>query len=221
MRRRFWKTSAAIVALTNSLTMLSGAAAAEPTYIVALGDSITHGKGVSPEEAFPAQLETMLRADGFDVRVINAGIDGNTTTQMLWRMSSVIPSGTRITIVQGGPNDFNSISHSLSVEQSEGNIATIISRLRAQQIQVVLCGGPRRASLARDYGATLVSCSNRSELGDRSHLIDGLHPDATGHRIIAGRLLPVIEGLLAETSAARGTTPPERLNALPSRPEPR
>jgi acyl-CoA thioesterase-1 len=82
------------------------AAGAEPTYIVALGASGIHGKGVLLSEAFPAQLENMLRADGFNVQVINAGVDGDTTTGMLFRMDSVIPPGTKITIVQPGGNDF-------------------------------------------------------------------------------------------------------------------
>ena len=75
------------------------AAGAEPTYIVALGASGIHGKGVLLSEAFPAQLENMLRAEGFNVQVINAGVDGDTTTGMLFRMDSVIPPGTKITIV--------------------------------------------------------------------------------------------------------------------------
>jgi acyl-CoA thioesterase-1 len=210
------KRSAAIIMLLNPLMMLSGAAAAaEPTYIVALGDSITHGEGVSLDEAFPAQLEKMLRADGFNVQVINAGVDGDTTDRMLMRMNTVIVPGTKIVIVQGGRNDFMSLQHSLSVEQSEANITNIVRQLRVQRLRAVLCGGPSRAALARDYGATLVSCS-----GDH-HFVDGLHPDATGHRIIAGRLLAVIEGLLTETSSTPGAIPPQRNDARPPRPEPR
>jgi acyl-CoA thioesterase-1 len=202
-----------IILLLNLLMMLSGAAAAEPTYIVAFGDSIIHGEGVSLTEAFPAQLENMLRTDGFNVQVINTGVDGDTTTRMLMRMDSVIPRGTKIVIIHGGRNDFNSLQHSLSVEQSEANIEAIVSRLRAQQIQVVLCGGPSRASLARKYGAALVSCY------DQSHLVDGLHLDVTGHRIIANRLLPVIEGLLrtnavSDLSPSRKPTPPQRTDVL-------
>jgi acyl-CoA thioesterase-1 len=202
-----------IILLLNLLMMLSGAAAAEPTYIVAFGDSIIHGEGVSLTEAFPAQLENMLRTDGFNVQVINTGVDGDTTTRMLMRMDSVIPRGTKIVIIHGGRNDFNSLQHSLSVEQSEANIEAIVSRLRAQQIQVVLCGGPSRASLARKYGAALVSCY------DQSHLVDGLHLDVTGHRIIANRLLPVIEGLLrtnavSDLSPSREPTPPQRTDVL-------
>ena len=116
------------------------AVGAEPTYIVALGASGTHGKGVALGEAFPAQLENMLRADGFNVQVINAGVDGDTTNGMLLRMDSVIPPGTKITIVQPGGNDFQSRKHGLTVEQHLANIEAIVGQLRAQQIQVVLCG---------------------------------------------------------------------------------
>jgi acyl-CoA thioesterase I len=168
-------------------------AGAEPTYIVALGASFIHGKGVLPSEAFPAQLENMLRAKGFNVQVINAGIDGDTTTNMLFRMDAAVPQGTKIAIVQPGSNDFKSRKHGLSVDQHLANIATIIGRLRAQQIRVVLCGGePAEAELARRYDAIAVSC------GDPSHLLDGEHLDPTGHRIAAARLLPIIEGMLTQ-----------------------
>jgi acyl-CoA thioesterase-1 len=166
---------------------------AEPTYVVALGASGIHGKGVLLSEAFPAQLENMLRANGFNVQVINAGIDGDTTSHMLFRMDTAIPPGTKITIVQPGGNDFKSRKHGLSVEQHLANIAAIVSRLRAQQIHVVLCsGGSAEAELARRYDAIAMSC------GDQSHLVDGEHLDPTGHRIVAARLLPVIEGMLTQ-----------------------
>jgi acyl-CoA thioesterase-1 len=168
------------------------AVGAEPTYIVALGASGIHGKGVLPSEAFPAQLENMLRAEGFNVQVINAGVDGDTTTGMLFRMDSVIPPGTKITIVQPGGNDFRSRKHGLSVDQHLANIEAIIGRLRARQVQVVLCGdGSAEAALAQRYDAISMSCS------DRSHLVDGEHLDTIGHRIVAERLLPVVERMLA------------------------
>jgi acyl-CoA thioesterase-1 len=168
------------------------AAGAEPTYIVALGASGIHGKGVLLSEAFPAQLENMLRADGFNVQVINAGVDGDTTSGMLLRMDSVIPLGTKITIVQPGGNDFRSRKRGLSVEQHLANIEAIVGRLRAQQVQVMLCGDDSaEAALARRYDAISISCS------DRSHLLDGEHLDPIGHRIVAERLLPAVEGMLA------------------------
>lgn len=106
-------------------------------------------------------------------------------------MDSVIPPTTKITIVQPGTNDFRSRKHGLSVEQHLTNIEAIVSRLRAWQIRVVLCSGdPSAAAIARRYDAVSLSCS------DQSHLLDGEHLDPIGHRIVAGRLLPVIEGML-------------------------
>jgi acyl-CoA thioesterase-1 len=168
------------------------AAGAEPTYIVALGANGVHGKEVLLSESFPAQLENMLRADGFNVQVINAGVDGDTTSGMLFRMDSVIPPGTKITIVQPGENDFRSRKRGLSVEQHLANIEAIVGRLRAQQVQVMLCGDDSaEAALARRYDAISISCS------ERSHLLDGEHLDPIGHRIVAERLLPAVEGMLA------------------------
>jgi acyl-CoA thioesterase I len=189
----FPRLSAKVVAFVMASSAFGLAAAgAEPTYIVALGASGIHGKGVLFSEAFPAQLENLLRADGFNVRVINAGVDGDTTSGMLLRMDSVIPLGTKITIVQPGGNDFRSRKRGLSVEQHLANIEAIVGRLRAQQVQVMLCGDDSaEAALARRYDAISISCS------DRLHLLDGEHLDPIGHRIVAERLLRAVEGMLA------------------------
>ena len=101
------KALAKVAAFLLGIGVSDLAVAADPSYIVALG--------VPLSEAFPAQLENILRADGLNAQVINAGVDGDTTTQMLYRMDSVIPPTTRITIVQPGTNDFQSRKHGLSV----------------------------------------------------------------------------------------------------------
>jgi lysophospholipase L1-like esterase len=120
------KPMAARVSVTGGALLLthialSAAEAPEPNYIVALGASGIHGKGVPLGEAYPAQLETMLRAAGFNVRVINAGVDGDTTARMLMRMDSVVPAGTKVTILQPGTNDFRN-KRSLSVDQHLANV---------------------------------------------------------------------------------------------------
>src|SRR3974390_110671 len=70
--------------------------------IVALGDSNTAGYGVGRENAFPARLQAMLRNSGYDVKVANAGISGDTLRNMLLRLDGYVPQGTRLVIVQGG-----------------------------------------------------------------------------------------------------------------------
>jgi len=88
------------------LAMLAvGVASAEAATIVALGASNTYGKGVARNQAYPAQLEAMLRAKGSNVRVVNAGINGDTTEGMLGRLERAVPNGTRAVILQPGGND--------------------------------------------------------------------------------------------------------------------
>jgi acyl-CoA thioesterase-1 len=67
------------------------ASAAQAATVVALGASNTYGKGVSRGQAYPAQLEALLRARGLNARVINAGINGDTTGGMLARLNSAVP----------------------------------------------------------------------------------------------------------------------------------
>src|SRR5256885_2921890 len=73
--------------------------------VVALGASNTAGKGLAPQSAYPAQLEALLRAKGYNGRVLNAGINGDTTAGMLARLDTAVPGGTRLVILQPGGND--------------------------------------------------------------------------------------------------------------------
>jgi acyl-CoA thioesterase-1 len=176
--------------------LLAGHAQAQPIGIVALGDSNTAGFGVARQEAFPARLEALLRMNGADVQVLNAGISGDTTQGMLSRLDGVVPEGTRIVIVQGGYND---LRRGRSPASIAGNIEAILSRLRARQIRAVLCGlyNEPWAAIARTYGAVSVPASTCYDASSRG--FDGLHMNAAGHRIVADRLLPTVQRLLAPT----------------------
>ena len=78
---------------------------ADAATIVALGASNTFGKGVARNQAYPAQLEAILRARGSNVQVVNAGINGDTTQGMLNRVDHAVPNGTSAVILQPGGND--------------------------------------------------------------------------------------------------------------------
>jgi acyl-CoA thioesterase I len=142
--------------------------------IVALGASQTAGRGngrhsggVSPEQAFPAQLESMLRARGYDARVTNAGIAGDTTDGMLARLDSSVPAGTKLVILQPGTNDGK---HGSSAGAGV-NVSQIVQRLRARGIRVIMAN---MRSAASDIGP------------------DGQHLTAYGQTIVAERLLPQV-----------------------------
>ena len=98
--------------------------------VVALGASQTAGKGVSSSEAYPAQLEAMLRARGLDVTVVNAGISGDTTGGMMARLDSAVPRGTKVVILQPGGNDLRKGAPNYTAE--------LRSRLSAMGVRVVM-----------------------------------------------------------------------------------
>src|SRR5437879_2146051 len=80
-------------------------ASAHAAAIVALGASNTYGKGVARNQAYPAQLEAILRAKRSNVRVVNAGINGDTTEGMLGRLDRAVPNGTSAGLWQPGGDD--------------------------------------------------------------------------------------------------------------------
>jgi acyl-CoA thioesterase-1 len=143
--------------------------------IVALGASNTYGSGrgrtnggVSSGEAFPAQLETLLRARRIDAHVSNQGVPGDTTAGMLGRLDSAVPDGTAIVILQPGGNDARR-----GVGGNEAaNVAEIRRRLAARHIQVIML-------------SSLGSIAPRD-----SHDPDGEHFNARGHAAFAAWLLP-------------------------------
>lgn len=148
-------------------------AAAAAINIVVLGASNTYGKGVSRSAAFPAQLQAMLKARGHDVRVANAGINGDTTAGMLRRLNSAVPAGTQLVILQPGNNDRRK---GVSAERA-GNIGAIVERLQARAVKVIVV--------------------ERLLAGLSQHLQpDGEHLTGEGYRIVAERLVPQVEAAI-------------------------
>ena len=94
---------AALLCVSASLPIATAANA--QVEIMALGASNTYGKTVGRGEAYPAQLQTMLRSRGISASVSNAGINGDTTGGMLARLSQAVPAGTQLVILQPGGND--------------------------------------------------------------------------------------------------------------------
>jgi acyl-CoA thioesterase-1 len=138
--------------------------------VVALGGSNTAGKGVGASESYPAQLQSMLQARGSNLRVINAGVSGDTTSRMLARLSSDVPEGTRIVILQFGGNDFKRKN---SGELHEENTAEIRKILRGRGIRMIDAQPAIRSIRSAGFVQP-----------DQTHLT------AEGYRRVAAQLLP-------------------------------
>jgi len=135
--------------------------------IVALGASNTSGWGVGSQQAYPARLEAMLRAKGYEAHVANAGMSFDTTGGMLRRVDSAVPTGTSIVVFNPGGNDLRFFG---SKEQRDANIAAIVSRLHARHIKVIV------------FENTIVPT--------KLYQWDGIHFNAEGHNVLAAYLLP-------------------------------
>ena len=118
------------IILLGAFGLFSALGTADAATVVALGASNTFGKGVSRSQSYPAQLETLLRARGLNVHVINAGINGDTTGGMLARLDRAVPKGTSVVILQPGGNDRRKLA--------ADNTPAIQSRLSAMGIKVIM-----------------------------------------------------------------------------------
>ncbi len=136
--------------------------------VVALGASNTFGKGVSPGESYPAQLEAMLRAKGINASVVNAGINGDTTEGMLARLDSAVPKGTSVVILQPGGNDMR--------KGRPDQTAAIQGRLKAMGVRVVMCPNSMFRGLP--------------------HQPDGQHLTPEGYHMLAAKLVGQVAGAL-------------------------
>jgi acyl-CoA thioesterase-1 len=169
-----------------------------PIHIVVYGDSGVAGKGVPASEAYPAQLERMLRQKGLDVVVSNKGVNGRTSADAIANLDASVPSNTNIVIVQFGVND---VKRGIDPAQVRSNMNQVVSRLRARNLGVLVVGYPAAdlSGVASSHGALYVTWGGLPDPkyhvpGDPNH-----HFNAAGLEVMASRILPAVEKLIAAT----------------------
>ena len=130
------------------LATASHAAAARTLHLVALGDSLTAGYGLPPGKAFPDRLEAALRAKGWDVKVINAGVSGDTAADALARYDWSVPQDADALIVELGGND---MLRGMKPEGTKRTLAAILDKARAARLPVLLAGMRAAPNLGGEY----------------------------------------------------------------------
>ncbi len=198
-------------------------AAAGPAYasgpeIVALGDSLTAGYGLAPDEGFVPQLQQWLDAHGAEATVINAGVSGDTTAGALARIDWALTPDAKAMIVTLGGND---LLRGLAPEEARANLDAILAKADDDRIPVLLVPmvapgnyGPdyKQAfdaiypDLAKAHGALLaepflkpiLEQPDRQEVLNKLMQADGIHPNAQGVALVVAALGPEVVKLLAE-----------------------
>jgi acyl-CoA thioesterase-1 len=180
----------------------AGTASAQPIEIVALGDSNTAGDGVGKRHAWPTLVEAMLRAEGHEVTIRNAGASGDTTGEALARLDRAFPETTDAAIVFLGRNDMR---FGAPVALTDANIGKIVARLRAREIEVLLIGFEPYdfSKIAETEGAAYYPdffagvARNGKKLRRYILPLDlGRHLNPSGHRVVAEHLLPAVRELV-------------------------
>jgi acyl-CoA thioesterase-1 len=167
-----------------------------------LGDSNTAGDGVGRRHAWPTLVEAMLRAEGLDVTIRNAGVSGDTTGEALARLDRAVPENTDAAIVFLGRNDMR---FGAPVAQTNANIDEIASRLRQRGIEVLLIGfepydfsaiaTAEGASYYPDFFAGVAK--NGKKLRRYILPLDLVHHlNPSGHKVVAENLLPAVRELV-------------------------
>ena len=190
--------------------MARAADGAGPIRLLALGDSLTAGYGLLPEDAFPVRLEAALKAAGHDVTVLNAGVSGDTSAGGRARLDWVMGEDPDAALVALGAND---ALRGLDADAMKANLIAIVERLQAEGLPVLIAGMKAPPNLGDDYesafeavfpavaeqtGALLYPFFLEGVAADPAlNQADGIHPTAEGVEIIVKGILPKVEELLA------------------------
>jgi acyl-CoA thioesterase I len=182
-----------------------------PKTILFFGDSLTAGYGLSTEEAFPALIGKELNKRGVKVKVVNAGLSGETSAGGLTRIDWVLRQPVDVFVLELGANDG---LRGLPLDQTRKNLQAIIDKVkdRYPEIKIVMAGMMVPPNMGNEYtkefrdiypnmakknNATLMPFLLEGVAGDEKlNLPDGIHPNVEGHKIVAGNLMKVIEPLL-------------------------
>ncbi len=209
------RLSTALVAFCLTF-MASAIAQAAPIKIMAFGDSLFAGYGLSLDsDNIPSQLERLLKADGHDVKLINAAVSGDTTTDGLARLDWSLADKPDLILLELGAND---ALRGQDPEKTRANLDQILARLKAAKIPVLLCGmiAPRNlgpdydakfdpifADLAKKYDVPLYPfILNGVALNPALNQGDGMHPNKDGAAIVSKLLAPAVEKALPTASPA-------------------
>lgn len=184
---------------------------ARTSTVLVLGDSLSAGYGLKRSAAYPALLSEKAAASGFDLTVLNAGVSGDTTAGGLRRLPGLLHRRIDVLVIELGIND---AFRGVPVSQIEANLQAIIdlSKRRYPEVRIVIAGMQLPQKSGEDYltafGAIFPELATRNDAALIPFLLRGvagdpalnqadlLHPNASGQKILAATVWPVLQSVL-------------------------
>lgn len=179
--------------------------------VLFFGDSITAGYGLAPEQAFPALLQQKVDSLSWDVKIINGGLSGETSSGGLRRIDWVLQNPVDVFVLELGGNDG---LRGIDLTLTERNLNGILEKVKSRypKAKLVVAGMQVPPNLGQDYtrafaqffpqvaeknNATLIPFILENVGGiEELNQPDGIHPTAQGHAIIAKTIWPYLKPLL-------------------------
>jgi acyl-CoA thioesterase-1 len=183
------------------------------TTVLVLGDSLAAGLGVEREEAFPSVVQELAKKDGKEIEVINGGVSGDTSAGGLRRIGWLLNRPVDVLLLELGANDG---LRGIAPESTASNLQGIIDAARKKypELRVVIAGMKMPPNLGEEYGAkfeaVFPALAKKNDAALVPFLLEGvggvpefnqgdrIHPNAEGHRILAGNVWVVLKNVLEE-----------------------
>lgn len=172
---------------------------------VGFGDSLMAGYQLPKGDGFTDQLEAALKESGYDIKIANAGVSGDTTSGGRERLDWSVPDSTDFVILELGAND---ALRGLSPEITRTNLTAMLERFDERGIDVILVGIVAPPNMGSDYGASFnpIYADLAGQFGVPLYdffldgvitkpdlmLDDGIHPNADGIAKMVRQFLPLV-----------------------------
>ncbi len=188
------------------------AEAKSPFKVLVLGDSLSEGLGVSPEDAWPHLVEKKLN-ETYKVTLINRSVSGSTTASGLSRLKWYLKSGEKpdLMVLELGANDG---LRGVDLKETEKNLKAIIHHAKQEKIPVLLTGMQIPPNYGKDYALSFKNLFPKLAKSEQTDLVpfllegvaghpelnqaDGIHPTPKGHEVMAKVMLPYLEKYLVK-----------------------
>lgn len=193
----------ALFAGVSGSPAVAGELICEDKTLVVLGDSLVAGYGLGPNEGFPEQFAKALGEKGYGIKIINAGVSGDTSAGGLARLDWSVPEETDAVIVELGAND---ALRGISPEITTANLDAIVSKLKLRKIKILIAGMMAPPNMGKTYGEQFNGLYPKiAEQRDVSlypffldgvagspqlNQADGIHPTAEGIALIVEKFMP-------------------------------